>query len=167
MNKYIQEYLKQKEENEKKRLANKAHSLIQHLEIGEKVYSDDPKYQFVCNDFPKYDSKKKMSYKYDIGDATTEDYMLLLQKCGIEDEKIKPMPIEKAEKSGWHSFATAMIIISIIVLIVLGIISINEDDVLYFLIGLGGFIPFSLLCAIVQLLAGIKQCFDTNLKNNQ
>ena len=68
------------------------------------------------------------------------------------------------ERSGWYKYATIMLVLSTIGLVVLAIASIGMENILFFIIGLGEFIMFSLFCGIVQLLAGIKQGID-NLQN--
>lgn len=160
MNKYIKDYLEQKEEREKKTLAKEVNKIIQHLEIGEKVY--DEQYKPVSNEFPKYDEEKKLAYKYDIGDASLEEYRLFLQMVAPKKENVKP--IVKTNLSGWFKFATVMMVLFGIGLLILIIVSHNEEDVGYFLIGLGGFLVLSLFCGILQLLAEIKLGID-NLQN--
>jgi hypothetical protein len=71
-------------------------------------------------------------------------------------EKATLEQCKKPERSGWHAFATTIIILSAIGLIILGIVSISEKNSMFFLIGLGEFIMVSIICAIVQLLADIK-----------
>ena len=80
-------------------------------------------------------------------------------------ENIPNRPIAKyVERSGWYTYATLMLILSAIGLLILVILSLSEENAIYFIIGLGEFILFSLFCGIVQLLAGIKQGID-NLQN--
>ncbi len=57
-----------------------------------------------------------------------------------------------------------MLVLSSIGLLILAILSLSEENAIYFIAGLGEFILFSLFCGIVQLLAGIKQGID-NLQN--
>ena len=68
------------------------------------------------------------------------------------------------ERSGWYTYATIMLVLSIIALVILTILSLSEENAIFIIIGLGEFILFSLFCGIVQLLAGIKQGID-NLQN--
>ena len=161
MNKYIQDYFKQREEKEKKVLEREVNRVIQNLEIGEKVYDEKDKYPKY--EYPKFDTEKKMPFKYDIGDATIEELRLLLQTVSPKKEEKKLF--EPAKCSKWYTFATVLIVLSAIGLCILGIVSLNEEDPLFVLIGLGEFFTVSLFCAIVQLLAGLKQNFDTLLKN--
>lgn len=163
MNKYIQDYLKQREEKEKKVLEREVNRIIQNLEIGEKVYNEKEKYPKY--DYPKFDTEKKMPFKYDIGDATIEELRLFLQTVSPKKEETKPL--EPVKRSKWYTFATIMIVLSAIGLCILGIVSISEEDPIFFLIGLGEFFMVSLFCAIVQLLAGLKQNFDTLLKKRK
>lgn len=92
--------------------------------------------------------------------------------CGtpLDGEKDKPInpgdsTSEKrtavyVERSGWYTYATIMMILSAIGLVVLAIVSISMENIIFFIIGLGEFIMFSLYCGIVQLLAGIKHGID-------
>ena len=155
MNKYIQEFLEKRKENEKKLLERKVQKIIQNLEIGEKVYGE----KFICatEEFPKFDKEKRMPFRYDIGDATKEEYELLLKEVSPTNEnKIK----KTAEISKWYTYAKVMLIVSAVGLLILAIFSISEKDAIYFCVGAGECVMFSLFCAIVQLLAGIKQGID-------
>lgn len=162
MNRFIKDYLEQKEEREKNILAKEVHKIIQHLEIGEKVY--DEQYKPISDEFPKYDEEKKLAYKYDIGDASLEEYRLFLQMVAPKIEIVKP--IVKTKLSGWFKFATVMMVLSGIGLFILAIVSCNEEDVGYFLIGLGAYLMISIFCGILQLLAGIKFGID-DLQNKE
>ena len=163
MNKYIQEYLKQREEKEKKNLMREVNKVVQKIEIGEKVYYEDskqPKYEF-----PKFDTEKKMSYKYDIGDATIEELRLLLQVAVPKKEEIKPLVI--AERSKWHIFATVMIILGGVAVGITMIVVLDNSNWTPFIIALGSYLVELGFWAIVQLLAGIKQDVDTLLQNKK
>lgn len=163
MNKYIQEYLKQREEKEKKNLMREVNKVVQKIEIGEKVYYEDskqPKYEF-----PKFDTEKKMSYKYDIGDATIEELRLLLQVAVPKKEEIKPLVI--AERSKWHIFATVMIILGGVAVGITLIVVLDNSNWTPFIIALGSYLVELGFWAIVQLLAGIKQDVDTLLQNKK
>lgn len=72
--------------------------------------------------------------------------------------------VKYVERSSWHTYATIMLVLSIIGLFVSAILSLSEENAIYFIAGLGEFILFSLFCGIVQLLADIKQGID-NLQN--
>ena len=67
------------------------------------------------------------------------------------------------ERSGWHTYATIILILSFIALLSSVVLSLSEKNIGIFFIGLGEFILFSLFCGIVQLLAGIKQGIDNLL----
>lgn len=158
MNKYIQEFLEKRKENEKKLLERKIQKVIQNLEIGEKVYGE--KFFRTNEEFPNFDKEKGMPFKYDIGDATKEEYELLLKEVSPTNEnKIK----KTAVISEWYLYAKVMLIVSAVGLLILAIFSISEKDAIYFCVGAGEFVMFSLFCAIVQLLAGIKQGIDNLL----
>lgn len=68
------------------------------------------------------------------------------------------------ERSGWYTYASIMLVLSFIGLLILAILGLSEENAIFFIIGLGEFVLFSLFCGIVQLLAGIKQGID-NLQN--
>ena len=80
-----------------------------------------------------------------------------------EPEKEK-MKMKEVGLSGWYYFATVLMAVSAIGLVVLGIASLHEENAMFLLIGLGEFLVISLFCGIVQLLAGIKKVID-NLQN--
>ena len=163
MNKYIQEYLKQREEKEKKSLMREVNRVVQNIEIGEKVYyvdSKQPKYEY-----PKFDTEKKMSYKYDIGDASIEELRLLLQAAAPKKEEIKPLEI--AERSKWHTFATVMNILGGIAVGITLIVVLDNRDWTPFIIALGSYLVELGFWAVVQLLSGIKQGVDTLLLNKR
>ena len=80
------------------------------------------------------------------------------------EPQVKEQASKYVERSGWYTYATIMLVLSIIGLIVLAIVSILSLNIVFFFIGLGEFILFSLFCGIVQLLAGIKQGID-NFQN--
>lgn len=81
----------------------------------------------------------------------------------VENNPNRPT-VKYVERSGWYTYATIMIVLSAIGLLILAELSLSEENAIYFIIGLGEFILFSLFCGIVQLLAGIKQGID-NLQN--
>ena len=137
--------------------------VVQKIEIGEKVYYEDskqPKYEF-----PKFDTEKKMSYRYDIGDATIEELRLLLQVAVPKKEEIKPLVI--AERSKWHIFATVMIILGGVAVGITLIVVLDNSNWTPFIIALGSYLVELGFWAIVQLLAGIKQDVDTLLQNKK
>lgn len=73
-----------------------------------------------------------------------------------ENEKQASCP----PRSLWYGYATVIIVIGLIGLLILAYFSIKEKDILFLLYGIGEFVFVSILCAIVQLLAGIKQGID-------
>ena len=75
----------------------------------------------------------------------------------LKPQSPKPLNIER---SGWYTYAVIILVLSVLCFVVLSIVSIFEEDITFFVIGLGEFILFSLFCGIVQLLAGIKHCLD-------
>jgi len=79
------------------------------------------------------------------------------------DSKTETRTTKYVERSGWYAYATVMLMLSIIGLVVLIIASIVTENIVFFIAGLGEFIMFSLFCGIVQLLAGIKHGID-NMK---
>ena len=83
-------------------------------------------------------------------------------------EPVKPTTEKRTfiyvSRSGWYTYATIMLVLSAVGLVVLGIASIIMENITFIIIGLGEFILFSFLCGVVQLLAGIKQGID-NLQN--
>lgn len=70
----------------------------------------------------------------------------------------------RSPRSIWYSYATVIIVIGLIGLIASAIISIMENNYLFLIGGVGEFVLVTILCAIVQLLAGIKQGID-DLRN--
>jgi len=85
-----------------------------------------------------------------------------LQDVKTDKEENTPnrQTVKYVERSGWHTYATIMLVLSSIGLLILAILSLSEENAIYFIIGLSEFILFSLFCGIVQLLAGIKQGID-------
>ena len=67
------------------------------------------------------------------------------------------------ERSGWYTYATVMLVLSVIGLVILIIASIATENIVFLIAGIGEFIMFSLVCGIVQLLSGIKHGID-NMK---
>ena len=128
-------------------------NILKQIGLVEKQYftSNDNK-----NDYPLYDYKEKNWYKEDVIDISDEDYAELL--------KWLPKNIKtEIKKSGWYTYSIILLILNISFVLILMTASIEEGEWIYFGIGVGGFIMFSLLCGIVQLLSEIKQGID-NLK---
>ena len=156
MNEYVQKYLEKRDAQRKEDLMRQAQQQMNNLRIGEREYPKDSEYD--RNDYPYWDTEKGKYYRYNVGEISEEECRLLVQDT--PEEKIF---VEKKERSVWYVFATFILILSSIGLLVLSIFSITEETVLYFLIGLGEFFVVSLFCAIVQLLANIKQDVDNLL----
>lgn len=78
-------------------------------------------------------------------------------------ESVSPKTVKRKPAyvplSGWHTFATIMLVLSALVFVGWVFVSVLEGDE-YFIIGLVGFVVIFLLCGIVQLLAGIKRGID-------
>ena len=74
---------------------------------------------------------------------------------------------EPVKRSGWYSFSIIILCLSVISLVVLTVVGASEGDASYFLIGLGEFLSVSFLCAIVQLLSGIKYDIDRMLAEKE
>lgn len=62
--------------------------------------------------------------------------------------------------SRWHTFATIILILSIVGVLVLAFISILEKNAIYIIAGISEFLIISLFCGIVHLLADIKLCIE-------
>ena len=153
MNEFVQKYLEKRNAEKREEQRKKVLKLMGMLKIGEKEYPENSDYD--CNDYPYWDVEKRKYYRYNPGEMSDEEVALLLQNIPVETEHaVEP------ERSGWYSFATFMIVLSSIGLFVLSIVSITEENAIYFLIGLGEFFMVSLFCAVVQLLASIKLGVD-------
>lgn len=162
MNKYIQDYLKEKEEKKKKNLARKVSQLVQKIEIGEKVYREDSVYS--NDEYPNIDKNNGKPYKYDIGEASTEEYEMLIQSANPNLEETEQLS-KKVNISKWYTFAKIMIIlggIAVAILFFAELLTRERDrDWTAFFIVLGSYLMELGFWAIVQLLAGIKYNLDT------
>jgi hypothetical protein len=87
-----------------------------------------------------------------------------IERAVTENQESSIIKQNNPQRSGWYTFATIMMVIAGIGLLVLAAVSVIEENGLFFLIGLGEFLMISLFCGIVQLLAGIKLGID-NLQN--
>ena len=160
MNEYVQKYLEKRNAEKKEEQRRQVLKLVSNLRIGAREYPVNSDYNL--EDYPYWDKDKGKYYRYNVGELTDEEFDLLMK-----DRKEEPKYVEAPERSDWYNFATIMIVLSGIGLFILGIVSISEENALFFLIGLGEFFMVSLFCAIVQLLAGIKQGVDTLLQNTK
>lgn len=79
----------------------------------------------------------------------------------LVESKTETRTTKYVERSGWYAYATVMLVLSVIGLVILIIASIATENIVFLIAGLGEFILFSLFCGIVQLLAGIKHGIDS------
>ena len=160
MNKYVQEYLEKKDELKKNELKKQMFKVMNNLRIGEKEYPENSDYE--RNDYPYWDNDKGKYYRYNAGDISEEEFMMLIQESNEE-----PKFVEKAERSGWYGFATAMMIIGGLGVFITFIIAISDSyhpNWTPFFVALISYMFELGFWATVQLLAGIKQGID-NLQN--
>lgn len=160
MNKYVQEYLAKKDAQRKEDLKKQALKIMNNLRIGEREYPESQDYDRI--DFPYWDTDKGKYYRYNAGDISEEEFKMLVQESNDE-----PKFVEKAERSGWYGFATAMMVIGGIGVLITLIIAISDSyhpNWTPFFIALISYMFELGFWATVQLLAGIKQGID-NLQN--
>lgn len=162
MNKYLQEYLEKKNAQKNEELKKQMFKVLNSLRIGEREYPENSDYD--RSDFPYWDNDKGKYYRYNVGDITEEELKMFVQETETNDE---PKFVEKAERSGWFSFATAMIIIGGLGVLITFLIAISDSydpNWIPFLVALISYLFELGFWATVQLLAGIKQGID-NLQN--
>ena len=152
MNKYVQQFIELRNAQKKAELKEQMFKVMNNLKIGEKEYPENS--DFNLADYPFWDENNGKYYRYNAGDISEEEFNMLVQDS--------PKSVEKKGLSGWATFATVIMILSAIGLLILTIISIGEENAMYFLIGLGEFIMISLFCGIVHLIADIKFSIDNN-----
>lgn len=87
----------------------------------------------------------------------------LIKSAESLESKKETRTTKYVERSGWYTYATIMLVLSVIGLAIMIIASITEENIDFFIFGVAEFIMFSLFCGIVQLLAGIKHGID-NMK---
>lgn len=164
MNKFVQEYLELRNAEKIGEQEKQVQKLINNLRIGEREYPKDSDYD--RDDYPYWDTDKGKYYRYNVGELSEEEIDLL-----IKSEKDEPKYVETPEKSGWYTFATIMIILGgIAVLITLFAVLFESSwrrNWSPFFIVLGGYLLELGFWAIVQLLAGIKQGVDTLLQKTK
>lgn len=156
MNKYVQEFLEKKDAQKKEELKKQALKIMNELRIGEREYPENS--DFNLFDYPYWDADKGKYYRYNAGDISEEEFKMLVQESKF---------IEKAERSGWYGFATAMMIIGGLGVLITFIIAISNDyhpNWTPFLVALISYLFELGFWATVQLLAEIKQGID-NLQN--
>ena len=96
---------------------------------------------------------------------------LYLQESQDPSEK-KDMNVKRSK---WYTYAKVLLILCVIIFCVILIVIFSHNDVINFLdkndksiaIWIGCLVFFSLICAIVQLLAGIKHSVDNLLHKNK
>ncbi len=165
MNKYVQEYLAKKDAQRKEDLKKQALKIMNNLRIGEREYPESQDYDRI--DFPYWDTDKKIHYRYNAGEITEEEFKKLVQESSNEPQYVEPKHIEKAERSNWYTFATVMMVIGGIGVLITLIIAIGDSyhpNWTPFFIALISYLFELGFWATVQLLAGIKQGVD-NLQN--
>lgn len=156
MDERIQTYIEKRKEEIALEREKEKQQLLENLKLGERVYSDDS----VCTlEYPlfddSYDAKRK-AYKIDTAQTLTEeeyDEIRRISKKGYGTSKDK-------EPSGWHTFATVMMFLGAVAVIISLFSCLSESsyrrDFTPFIITLGGYLVELGLWAIVQLLAKIE-----------
>lgn len=159
MNLYVQKYLEKKNANRKEDLMKQAFKVMNDLRIGEKEYPENSEYN--RDDYPYWDSEKKKYYRYNAGEMSEEELNILL----LDSDK-EPKFVEKAAKSNWYIFATVMMILgglAVLITFMMAIIEDYEPNWIPFFVSLISYMFELGFWATVQLLAEIKQGID-NLK---
>jgi len=159
MNVYVQKYLEKKNANRKEDLMKQAFKVMNDLRIGEKEYPENSEYN--RDDYPYWDSEKKKYYRYNAGEMSEEELNILL----LDSDK-EPKFVEKAAKSNWYIFATVMMILgglAVLITFMMAIIEDYEPNWIPFFVSLISYMFELGFWATVQLLAEIKQGID-NLK---
>lgn len=89
-----------------------------------------------------------------------KEYVSELKKCPFCGEPNPNYDGDDIGKSFWYSFASLILLISFLSLIVSIYYSIKLEDIYIFIVGFISFVGIALSCAVVQLLAGIKEGID-------
>ena len=156
MNEYVQKYLEKRNAEKKEEQRKQVLRLSNDLRVGAKEYPENSDYSTI--DYPYWDAEKGKRYRYNVGEITDEEFELL--KDGKKDE---PTYVETPQRSGWHTFATVMIVLGGIA-VAITLIAVLADDWhrnwTPFFIVLGGYLMELGFWAIVQLLANIKLDID-------
>lgn len=159
MNEYVQEFLAKidvERQNDRQRQLQK---IATKLKIGERVYSPQ---DFNMNDYPYWDSEKRKYYRYDVGNVSEEEFNLLMKNV---PDTIQLSTLKKeVKRSNWYSFATVMMVLGGLAILVTLIFAIEDNDWMPFIIAIASYLVELGFWSIVQLLAGIKQGID-NLLN--
>lgn len=160
MNPYVKNYLELRNAQKRDEQQRQVRKLINNLRIGEKEYPEDSDYD--REDYPYWDTDKGKYYRYNIGEISDDELEMLL-----DGEKDEPKYVETPTRSGWHGFATFMIILGGIAVIVVLFATLSEHrwhrDWTAFIAVLGGYLMELGFWAIVQLLANIKLGIDNLL----
>ena len=157
MDERVKSYINEQKKKQKERV-------LKSIGLVEREYAPNNKEK--SNNYPHYDYKTQKAYRENVIDISDEDYAELLKWIPIkekQDEKNINKKTEKKKISGWYTYSIILLILSIIGFFILLFVSIDEEDWIFFGIGVGELIMFSLFCGIVQLLSKIKQGID-NLK---
>ncbi len=135
------------------------------LRIGEREYPETS--DFDLKDYPYWDTGKNEHYRYNAGEITEEEFKKLVQESSDEPKYVVPKHVEKAERSSWYGFATAMMIIGglgVLITLIIALIDDYHPNWIPFFVALVSYLFELGFWATVQLLAGIKQGID-NLQN--
>ena len=160
MNKYVQEYLEKKDAQKKEEMKKKALLVMNDLRIGEREYPENSDYE--RDDYPYWDADKGKYYRYNAGDISEEELKMLIQESND-----KPKFVKKAERSNWYVFATVMMILGGLGVLITFVVAISDDyhpNWVPFFVALISYMFELGFWATVQLLAGIKQGIE-NLQN--
>ncbi len=162
MNEYVQKYLEKKNEQKKEELQKKLYKVMNNLRIGEREYPENSDYN--REDYPYWDNDKKKYYRYNAGEVTEDEFNMLVQYdvSGKEQKHV-----EKAERSRWYTFATVMMVLGGMAVLITLVMAIGDgygSSWMPFIVALASYLLELGFWATVQLLAGIKQGLD-NLQN--
>ena len=160
MNEYVQKYLEKRNEQKKEEFQKQLFRMMNKLRIGEREYPENSDY--YPEDYPYWDADKKKYYRYNAGEITEEEFNMLVQ-----DDHDEPKFVEKAERSNWYTFATVMMVLgglAVLVTFIIAVCDSYEPNWTPFIVALISYLFELGFWATVQLLAGIKQGID-NLQN--
>ena len=168
MNEHVQKYLEKRNAEKKEEQRKQVLKLSNDLRIGEREYLENSDY--TTESYPYWDAEKQKRYRYNIGELSEEEFNLLLDGKKLDGKKDESKYVEAPERSGWYTFATVMIILGGVAVVITLIAVLAENwhrNWTPFFIVLGGYLMELGFWAIVQLLAGIKQGVDTLLQNTR
>ncbi len=156
MNEKIQNYITKRKEEIALEKEKEKQKLLEELKLGERIYSDSATRSV---EFPLYDDSfdsKNKAYRIDVAqDLTEEEY------DEIKKYSQKGYGTSKAnEPSGWYSFATVMMVLGGIGVLIILFACLAENsykrDYTPLAIAVGGYLLELGLWAIVQLLSKIE-----------